>query len=102
LRETFKFFQKDECPMRRDLKALAARLTDEVVVYPNQVILRFAEENPIVIVGSGRNLSLLRAAQPSDGIVVRATAAGTLEASRPLLRLLGEKLSFVHARSVPH
>ena len=41
----------------------------------------------------------LGAAQPFDGIVVGPTAARTLEASRTLLRLLGEKLSFVHARS---
>jgi hypothetical protein len=39
LRQAFEFFQKYECPVRRNLEPFAARFTDEVVVYPNQVIL---------------------------------------------------------------
>src|SRR4029434_1411418 len=38
--QPLEFFQEYERPVRRDLKALAAGFTDEVVVYPNQVILR--------------------------------------------------------------
>jgi hypothetical protein len=66
------------------------------------VILGLAEQDPVAFVGSRRDLRFLGAAQPPDGIVVGATAAGTLEASRTLLGLLREKLTFVHARSVPH
>ena len=88
--------------MRWDLKPLAASLTDEVIVHANQVVLRLSEQDAVVLVGARWDLRLLRAAQPSDGIVVGPTAARTLELSRTLLRLLGEKLSFVHARSVPH
>ena len=40
LRQAFEFFQKHECPMRRDLEAFSARLTDEVVIDADQVILR--------------------------------------------------------------
>jgi hypothetical protein len=88
--------------MGRDLEPFAARLTDEVVIDANQVIFGFTEDDPIVFIRSRRDLRFLGAAQPFDGIVIRPPAAGALEASRALLGLLGEKLTFVHARSVPH
>jgi len=88
--------------MRRDLETFSARLTDEVVIDSDQVVLRFAEYDAVVFVGARRDLRLLRAAQPFDRIVVGTTAARTLKPSRSLLGLLGEKLTFVHARSVPH
>lgn len=102
LRQTFEFFQKNECPMGRDLEAFPARLTDEVVIHADQVVLRFTEQDTVTFVGARRDLRLLCPAQPFDGIVVGTTAARTLEPSRSLLGLLGEKLTFVHARSVPH
>src|SRR4030095_14847644 len=102
LRQTFEFFQKDECAMRRYLEALPARLTDEVVIHADQVVLRFPKQDTIVVVGARRDLRLLRAAQPLDRIVVGTTATRTLKLGRSLLRLFGEKLTFVHARSVPH
>src|ERR1700752_1377829 len=102
LRQAFEFFQKNECPMRRDLEAFTARLTDEVVINPDQVVLRFTEQDTVVLVGTSGDLRLLRAGEPLGGIGVGTTAARTLNPSRSLLGLLREKLTFVHARSVPH
>src|SRR5688572_15255731 len=65
-RKPFEFFQKNERSVRRDLEALAARLTDEVVVNANQMVLRLAEEHAIALVRAGGNLSFLGTAQPLD------------------------------------
>jgi len=52
--------------MGRNLKALATRLTDEVVINADQVIFGFTEDDPIVFVRSRRDLRFLGAAQPFD------------------------------------
>ena len=51
-------------------------------------------------VGAGRDLRLLRAAHPADGIVIGAAAARALEPRRPLLRFFREELAFVHGEII--
>ena len=60
--ETFEFFQENERPVGRDLETLAARLTDEVVIDANQMVLGLPEEEPVALIGAGRKQRLLRAA----------------------------------------
>ena len=102
LRQPFEFFEEDECPVRGDLETFAARLTDEVVVDANQMILDLAEQGTIALVGARGNLRFLGAPHPLDRIVVGPAASRALKPRGPLFRFLGEELALVHARRVPH
>src|SRR5436190_10644140 len=82
--------------MRRNLEPFPARLTRDVIIHAHQMILHFLEHRPVARVGAARDLRLLGAAQPADGVLVGTAAPGALEVRRPLLGLLGKELPLVH------
>src|SRR2546426_7667683 len=82
--------------MGGDLEPLPARLTGNVVVDANQMILDLLEHRAVARIRAAWNLRLLGAAHPADAVVVGAAASRTLEARRPLLGLFGKELSLVH------
>jgi hypothetical protein len=96
LRQSFQLLEEHEGTVRRNLEPLPTRSARDVVIDADQMVFALAEQRAIAIVGPGGNLRFLRPSQPADGIVVRATAARTLKAGRPLLRFLGEELTLVH------
>src|SRR5687767_904664 len=83
-----------------DLEPLAAALARHVIVDPNEVVLDLVEQSTVASIGARRNLGLLGAAHPANGVIVRAAAARTLKPGRPLLGFLDEELPFVHTGSV--
>src|SRR5687767_3840982 len=82
--------------MGGNLEALAAAFAGDIGVYTHEVIFDLREHGARPLVGSARRLRLPRPPQPANGILVGAPAAGALEPVGPLLRFLGEELSFVH------
>src|SRR6185503_14069388 len=96
LRQPLELFQEDQRAVRRDLEPLAARLTGDVIVHPDQMILDLFEHRPVARISSAGNLGLPGAAHPADAVVIGAPAARALEAGRPLLGLFGKELAFVH------
>lgn len=95
-RQAFQFFEKDDPSVRGDLEALSARLARHVVIDADQVVLALAEDRAVARVGARRDLCLLRAPHPPDGIVVRAAATRALEAAGTLLGLFAEELTLIH------
>jgi hypothetical protein len=86
--------------MRGDLEPLAARLASDVIIDTDEMVFDLVKKRAVTGVGAGWNLRLFGAAHPPERVVVGAAAPRALEASGPLLWFFGEKLAFVHVRSV--
>jgi hypothetical protein len=82
---------------RRNLEALAARLTGEFVVDANQMVAQLEELGAIGLVGIGRHPVLPRAAHPAHLVVVRALAPGARIAPVPLFGPFVEEGAFVES-----
>jgi hypothetical protein len=84
---------------RRNLEALAARLTGEFVVDADEVIAQLGELRPVALVGVGRQAVFLRAAHPAELVVARAPAARAGVAAGALFGSLGEERAFVEGHA---
>src|SRR5438093_1634087 len=96
LRQSFQLFEEHQRAMGGDLEPLPARLTGNVVVDANQMILHLLEHRAVARIRAAWNLRLLGASHPADAVVVGAAAPRALEPRRPLLGLFGKELSLVH------
>ena len=82
----------------RDIEAVPTAWVgaDQSVVDPQQVVPRFGELRAVEVLGTGRDIPLLRAAQPANlefGCLAafRASVGGPLHLGR-----LGVKVSLIH------
>jgi hypothetical protein len=60
------------------------------------MVLHLLEHRAIAGVGAAWNVRLPGASHPPNAVVVGATASGTLQPCRPLLRLFGKEETLVH------
>jgi len=80
---------------RRNLEALATRLTGEFVVDANQVIAQLLELGAVLLVGVAWHPVLLGTPHPAHLVVVGALAAGARVAAVALLGPFVEERAFV-------
>jgi hypothetical protein len=85
---------------RRNLEALAARLTGELVVDANQVVAQLGELGAVALVGIAGRPVLLGAPDPTQLVIVGAPAARTGVAARALFRTFVEEGAFVEGHAV--
>ena len=83
-----------------NLESLATGFERHVIIDTDEVILGLFEQSAVARVGARGHVRFLRAPNPSNRVVVGASAARTLEPCGTLFGLLGKELSFVHKRSV--
>jgi len=84
---------------RRNLEALAARLTGKLVVDPDEVIPQLGELGPVGVVGVARRPVLACAPHPPQLIVAGPLAAGTGVAAVALLGFLVEEGALVQGHA---
>jgi hypothetical protein len=85
---------------RRNLEALAARLTGELVVDADQVVAQLRELGAVALVGVAGRPIFLRAPHPAQLVVTGAAAARTGVAARALFGTFVEEGAFVEGH--PH
>jgi len=84
---------------RRNLEALAARLTGQFVVDADQVVAQLGELGAVVLVGIARQPVLLGAPDPAHLVVVGAPAARAPVAAIALLGPFVEEGAFVEGHA---
>src|SRR5262245_61831503 len=94
--QPLELFEEYQGAVRWDLETLPARLTRYVIVDADEMILHLLEHRAVARVGAVRDVRLPGSPHPANAVVVRATAARTLQSRRPLFRLLRKEETLVH------
>jgi hypothetical protein len=96
LRQPLELIEEQQRVQRGDLEPLPARLADQLVVEPQQVIAELGELGAVALVGAGRQPILLHSTDPAHVVVAGPATARTGVLRGPGFRFFGEEGALVH------